>query len=75
MVYHNPTVLAEAAFSQDMAETLFQYFGDYERGGVVRVEVTTHGLWIRHPSFPARKFLGLAERPGARPIHVSKGSH
>lgn len=75
MTRRTPTVLAEAAFSQDMAETLVQYFGDYERDGVVRIEVTTHGLWIRHPDFSVRKFLGLAEHPSVRPIYIPKRSH
>lgn len=58
-----PKVLAEAAFSRDMVETLLRYFDSYESDGIVRVEVSTHGLWLRRPNMPVRSFLGLAEGP------------
>lgn len=57
----SPKVVAEAAFSRDMVETLLRYFDQYERDGIVRVEVSTHGLWLRPPGVPMRHFLGLAE--------------
>jgi hypothetical protein len=52
--------LAYADFTKDMAETLHTYFGAYEREGVVRVEITDHGLWLRNPETDTRQFLGSA---------------
>ncbi len=52
--------LAYADFTKDMADTLQTYFTAYEHEGVVRVEVTDHGLWLRHPSLCTRQFLGSA---------------
>lgn len=61
------TILARAAFSQDMAETLHTYFGAYERDGVVTIEVTDRGLWLFHPHSRTRQFLGLARLPEQDP--------
>lgn len=52
-----PAILAEARFSRDMAATLEAYFEAYEVAGVVTVEVTDHGLWLKNP-FAGRQFLG-----------------
>lgn len=52
--------LAYADFTKDMAETLQTYFAAYEREGVVRVEITDHGLWLSHPGTCTRQFLGSA---------------
>jgi hypothetical protein len=51
-------ILATAEFTEDMAETLQTYFTAYARDGVVTVEVTDHGLWLRHPQSGTRQFLG-----------------
>ena len=37
-------VHATAAFTEDMADTLKQYFQVYAEGGIVSVEVTDRGL-------------------------------
>lgn len=65
-----PVVLANAAFTSDMVDTLRSYFLDYELDGVVCVEVTSHGLWLRHPEYPIRQFLGRATHPG-QPVDYS----
>ncbi len=52
--------LAHADFTKDMADTLQTYFSAYEHDGVVRVEVTDHGLWLSHPDSCTRQFLGSA---------------
>lgn len=52
-------VLAMAEFSEDMADTLREYFHSYAVDGVVSVEVSTHGLWLVNP-LGGRQFLGLA---------------
>lgn len=51
-------VLATAEFTEDMAETLHTYFAAYQQGGRVKLEVTDHGLWLRHPHSGTRQFLG-----------------
>jgi hypothetical protein len=51
-------ILATAEFTHDMAETLETYFATYEQDGVVTVEITDHGLWLRHPQSGTRQFLG-----------------
>lgn len=53
----------EAEFSVDMVQTLLTYFQAYEIDGVVRVEVTEHGLWLPNPHNESRQFLGLARFP------------
>lgn len=58
-----PKVIAEAAFTYDMAETLLKYFMQYQKDGIVRVEVTDHGLWLKRHDVPVRHMLGLAEMP------------
>ncbi|MEM7491483.1 MAG: hypothetical protein AAF390_20390 [Pseudomonadota bacterium] len=66
-----PVILANAAFTLDMVETLQAYFSEYQsEDGVVQVEVTSHGLWLRHPHFPIRQFLGKATHP-AQPVAYS----
>lgn len=52
-----PTILAEAKFSEDMVGTLTAFFKTYEDGGVVTIEVTDHGLWLKNP-IGGRQFLG-----------------
>lgn len=56
-------VVAVAEFTADMVETLQAYFSAYAEDGVVRVEVSTHGLWLPNPVFGGRQFLGLARLP------------
>ncbi len=53
-----PRLRAEATFSIDMAETLFRYFDAYQIDGVVTVEVTDKGLWLKSPDGEGRQFLG-----------------
>jgi hypothetical protein len=73
--------LAYADFTRDMAETLQTYFAAYEREGVVRVEITDHGLWLRHPDSCTRQFLGSAfplQSVLTGPMHLSprrQGAH
>lgn len=55
-------VIATAEFSEDMAETLQNYFRDYAVDGVVSVEVSDRGLWLVNPD-GSRQFLGLARFP------------
>lgn len=55
-------VVAVAEFTEDMAETLRDFFSSYASDGVVSVEVSTHGLWLVNP-MGGRQFLGLARFP------------
>ena len=55
-------VMAVAEFTHDMAETLTAVFTAYAVEGVVRLEVTSHGLWLIHPG-GSRQFLGAARLP------------
>ena len=52
-----PKIFATAEFSRDMAETLLEHFDTYAVDGVVRLEVTDHGLWLENPD-GTRQFLG-----------------
>lgn len=52
-------VMAVAEFTHDMAETLQAVFMAYAVEGIVRLEVTTHGIWLVHPG-GSRQFLGAA---------------
>lgn len=52
-----PRILAVAEFSRDMVETLLRHFSTYSVEGVVSVEVTDKGLWLRNPD-GTRQFLG-----------------
>lgn len=61
-----PQIVAEAEFTEDMVETLQQYFSVYQVDGVVRVEVSTKGLWLPNPATNSRQFLGLARLPKGR---------
>lgn len=55
-----PQIITVAEFSEDMVVTLNQYFAQYAGDdGVVKVEVTTHGLYLKNP-YGGRQFLGLA---------------
>ncbi|WP_299821164.1 hypothetical protein [uncultured Jannaschia sp.] len=58
-----PEHIVDAEFTRDMVETLSIWFEHYATGGVVTVEVTTHGLWLRNPYTKARQFLGRADVP------------
>ena len=58
-----PERIADAEFTQDMAETLSTWFGHYATDGVATVEVTTHGLWLKNPYTKTRQFLGRASAP------------
>ena len=60
MVRRAVGVLAVAEFTEDMADTLREYFHSYAVDGVVSVEVSTHGLWLVNP-LGGRQFLGLAQ--------------
>ena len=51
---------AVAEFTRDMADTLAQYFEFYAAKGVVEIEVTESGLWLRNPATGGRQFLGRA---------------
>jgi hypothetical protein len=53
-----PRLHAEAKFSVDMAETLLRYFDAFQIDGVVTVEVTDKGLWLKSPDGEGRQFLG-----------------
>ncbi|WP_297932596.1 hypothetical protein [uncultured Brevundimonas sp.] len=55
-------IVAVAEFTDDMAATLAEYFEAYAVEGVVSIEVTTHGLWLKNPA-GGRQFLGLARIP------------
>ena len=63
MTQSKPEVLALAKLSRDMVETLSQYFEHYAIDDVVSVEVTTHGLWLKHVPTQSRQFLGRADKP------------
>lgn len=65
MPIQTPTHLAQAEFTIDMVETLATFFDAYAVDGVVKVEVTTHGLWLPNPHSKTRQFLGLARLPDA----------
>ena len=52
-------MLAVAEFTEDMADTLREYFHSYAVEGVVSVEVSTRGLWLVNP-MGGRQFLGRA---------------
>ena len=58
-----PTIYAVAEFTEDMVATLFEHFSTYQTDGVVKVEVTSRGLWVQHPVTGSRQFLGLARLP------------
>ncbi len=73
-------VLTTAAFTKDMAATLYRHHTDYANAGVVRIEVTTRGLWLINPHDGSRQFLGLATlddagmtRPSGRSIVSDMG--
>lgn len=56
--------LATAEFSKDMVETMLTYFDAYaDEGGVLKVEVTSWGLWLPNKVTGGRQFLGLAKLP------------
>lgn len=53
-----PKRLATAEFTKDMVDTLKTYFDEYQTDGVVRVDVTDKGLWLRQTGGQGQKFLG-----------------
>lgn len=53
-----PKKLATAEFTRDMVETLSAFFDDYQVEGVVRINVTDQGLWLRQRDDERHKFLG-----------------
>ncbi len=55
--------LATAEFSRDMVETMLNYFDAYADEGVLKVEVTSWGLWLPNKASGGRQFLGLAKLP------------
>ncbi|WP_168217607.1 hypothetical protein [Paracoccus liaowanqingii] len=55
--------LATAEFSRDMVETMLTYFDAYADEGVLKVEVTSWGLWLPNKTTGGRQFLGLAKLP------------
>jgi len=55
--------LATAEFSRDMVETMLTYFDAYADEGVLKVEVTSWGLWLPNKVTGGRQFLGLAKLP------------
>lgn len=57
---NKPKVITSARFTRDMVDALSQYFDDYAVDGVVRIEVTDHGLWWENPD-GSRQFLGTTE--------------
>ena len=63
---NKPRHLADATFSIDMVETLMAFFEHYSIEGVVTVEVTDQGLWLRNP-IGGRQFLGATEVIKLRP--------
>ncbi|SCY66152.1 hypothetical protein [Paracoccus tibetensis] len=60
----NPPV---AEFSRDMVETMMTYFEAYADEGVLKVEVTSWGLWLPNKVTGGRQFLGLARMPEDTP--------
>lgn len=66
----NPDVYGVAEFSADMVETLETYFDLYKNNGIVRIEVSSHGLWLLNPHSGGRQFLGRARRPGTCGNHA-----
>lgn len=48
----------------DMAETLKTYFAVYAVDGVVTLETTEQGVWLKNP-YGGRQFLGAARLPEA----------
>lgn len=58
-----PKIFAVAEFTEDMVSTLIEYFVIYQINGIVKVEVTSRGLWLPHPVTGTRQFLGLARLP------------
>lgn len=60
----NPPV---AEFSRDMVETMMAYFDAYAEEGVLKVEVTSWGLWLPNKVTGGRQFLGLARLPEDAP--------
>lgn len=58
-----PKIYAVAEFTEDMVNTLCQHFGTFQSDGLVKVEVTSRGLWLQHPATGFRQFLGLARLP------------
>lgn len=55
-----PKHLANAEFTRDMAETLISHFADYEVEGIVTIEVTDKGLWLKNPE-GGQQFLGATK--------------
>lgn len=55
-----PEILGSAEFTKDMAETLTAYFDSYAQEGVVRIYVTSFGLWLENPHTRHPQFLGAA---------------
>ena len=66
---HPVSVEATAELTRDMASTLVEYFSFYEVDGIVTIEVTNRGLWLRNPHKGGRQFLGLAR------LENGTGSH
>lgn len=56
-----------AEFSRDMVETMMTYFEAYADEGVLKVEVTSWGLWLPNKVTGGRQFLGLARMPEDTP--------
>ena len=55
--------IATAEFSRDMVETMLSYFDAYAEDGVLKVEITSWGLWLPNKVTGGRQFLGLARLP------------
>ena len=66
--YEQPKHLADANFSKDMSATLLEYFDQYAIEGVVTVEVTDKGLWLKNPTM-GRQFLGATDLIKLRPVN------
>jgi len=49
-------------FTHDMVETMLKYFMAYAVDGVVTLERTEQGVWLKNPD-GSRQFLGQATYP------------
>ena len=59
----NKMTTQDIELTEDMAQTLYTYFSNYEKDGVVTLESNDMGLWLKNHRTNSRQFLGKARLP------------
>jgi hypothetical protein len=57
------TISHNVELTEDMAQTLYNYFSSYEKDGIVTLECNDMGLWLKNHRSNSRQFLGKARLP------------